>query len=58
MAANLAAIRSRIDAAAARAGRSPDDIRLIAVSKTFGPDAVRAAFTRAGGDFFDADDLQ
>jgi PLP dependent protein len=44
VAANLAAIRSRIDAAAARAGRSPDGIRLIAVSKTFGPDAVRAAY--------------
>lgn len=36
-------VRARIAAAAQRCGRSPEDIRLIAVSKTFGPDAVRAA---------------
>ena len=40
---NLDAVRRRIDAAAHRAHRSPSGIQLIAVSKTFGPDAVRAA---------------
>jgi hypothetical protein len=43
IAQNLAAVRRRLEAAAHRAGRSPDDIRLIAVSKTFGAAAVRAA---------------
>jgi pyridoxal phosphate enzyme (YggS family) len=41
--ARLADVRERIARAAARAGRDPSDIRLIAVSKTFGPDAIRAA---------------
>jgi len=44
VAAQLAAVRRRIAAAAARAGRSPAAIRLVAVSKTFGADLVRAAF--------------
>lgn len=44
---NLRSVRSRIDAAARRAGRDPSDVLLIAVSKTFGPDHVRAA--RAAG---------
>jgi PLP dependent protein len=37
---NLAEIHERIERAAIRAGRSPGDIRLIAVSKTFEPDAI------------------
>jgi pyridoxal phosphate enzyme (YggS family) len=41
---NLARVRERIAAAAHRAARSPDDIALMAVTKTFGPDAVRAAY--------------
>jgi PLP dependent protein len=41
--ARLADVRDRIARAAARAGRDPSHIRLIAVSKTFGADAVRAA---------------
>jgi pyridoxal phosphate enzyme (YggS family) len=41
---NLARIRERIAAAARRADRSPDDIALMAVTKTFGPDAIRAAY--------------
>jgi pyridoxal phosphate enzyme (YggS family) len=41
---NLARVRERIDAAARRAGRNSKDIRLMAVSKTFGADAVREAF--------------
>ena len=47
IAANLQSVRSRIDAAARRAGRDPSDVRLIAVSKTFSADHVRAA-RRAG----------
>lgn len=49
--ANLAAARSRIAAAAARAGRSPDGVRLIAVSKTFDADHVRAACDAGQRDF-------
>jgi pyridoxal phosphate enzyme (YggS family) len=40
---NLQAVKSRIAAAARVAGRNPDDIKLLAVSKTFGADAIRAA---------------
>ena len=43
IAENLEAVRARIAAACARAGRAPDAVRLLAVSKTYGPDAVRAA---------------
>jgi pyridoxal phosphate enzyme (YggS family) len=39
----IADARARIAAACARAGRSPDDVTLIAVTKGFGPDAVLAA---------------
>lgn len=39
----LAAIRRRIDGAAARAGRDPGQVRLIAVTKTFGAAHVDAA---------------
>ena len=38
----LAAVRENIAAAAARSGRKAEDIELIAISKTHGPDAVRA----------------
>jgi len=38
------AILARIAAAAAAAGRNPAEIRLLAVSKSFPPDAVRAAY--------------
>jgi PLP dependent protein len=48
---NLAAIRQRIAAAAAAAGRPPDDIRLLAVSKTFSADHVRAAHAAGQRDF-------
>ncbi len=43
VAANLAAVRSRIAAAAAAAGRSGDAVRLVAISKTFGPARIRQA---------------
>jgi len=43
IAARLQAVRGRIRAAALSAGRFPDDIGLIAVSKTFSPAAVAEA---------------
>ncbi len=39
-AARLSEVRERIAAAARAAGRDPASIRLIAVTKTFGPDAI------------------
>ena len=47
----LAAVRDRIANAAIRAGRRPDDVRLIAVSKTHPIDAVRAAADAGQLDF-------
>ena len=51
IAARLNEIRARIADAAARASRSPSDILLIAVSKTFPIDAVRAAYDAGQRDF-------
>lgn len=45
------AVRARIDELARDAGRSPDDVRLIAVSKTHSPDAVAAAVAAGQRDF-------
>lgn len=42
--ANLQAVRARIAQACARAGRQPDSVRLLAVSKTFGAEAVQQAW--------------
>ncbi len=42
IAANLAAVRERIAAAARRSGRRPDDVTLVAVTKYVGADEVRA----------------
>ncbi len=41
--ANIARVRERIAAAAARSGRRPDDVVLVAVTKTVGPDRIREA---------------
>jgi hypothetical protein len=41
--ANLEAVRERIGAAAARAGRNPAAVALVAVAKTHGPAAIAAA---------------
>ena len=41
--ANLSRVQERIAAAARRAGRSPEEIRLVAVSKTVGAERVREA---------------
>ena len=47
----LAAARASVSEAAERAGRDPAGIRLIAVSKTFPADAIRAAFDAGQRDF-------
>ncbi len=44
IAVNLAEVRERIARAAERAGRRADEITLVAVSKTFSADAIRAAY--------------
>ncbi|HWS12954.1 MAG TPA: YggS family pyridoxal phosphate-dependent enzyme [Rhodocyclaceae bacterium] len=41
--ANLQAVKARMSAAAQAAGRNPDGIALLAVSKTFPPEAIRQA---------------
>ena len=51
IAASLQSVRSRIDTAARRAGRDPSEVRLIAVSKTFSAEHVRAAWTAGQRDF-------
>jgi PLP dependent protein len=49
--ARLADVRERIARAAARAGRDPAQVRLIAISKTCGADAIRAAAQAGQFDF-------
>jgi len=44
IASNLQAVRDAIKAAAFEAGRPTSEIKLLAVSKTFPPDALRAAY--------------
>jgi len=48
---NLQQVRARIRAAAIRAGRDPDSVGLLAVSKTFGAAAVRAAWNAGQREF-------
>lgn len=48
---NISVIRDRIAAAATAAGRPPDDVRLLAVSKTFSADHVRAAYAAGQREF-------
>lgn len=47
----LAGLRARLEAAAQRAHRDPAEVRLLAVSKTFGIAEVRAAFEAGQRDF-------
>lgn len=47
----LASVRERIARAAARAGRDPTTVRLVAVSKTYSAAHVRAAFAAGQCDF-------
>ena len=51
IAENLRTVRARMDAAARRASRDPGEITLIAVSKTFGADHVRAAWAAGQQEF-------
>ena len=51
IAGNLAAVRQRIAAAATAAGRDPGSVALLAVSKTFSADHVRAAYAAGQRDF-------
>jgi pyridoxal phosphate enzyme (YggS family) len=44
IAGNLTAIRERIAAAARRAGRPPDEVALMAVTKTFPPEVIGEAY--------------
>ena len=48
---NLQTVRSRIAQASAAAGRAVDSVTLLAVSKTFAADAVRAAFAAGQREF-------
>ncbi len=43
VAENVAAVRARIEAAARRAGRPPERVRIVAVSKGFGPEKIAEA---------------
>ena len=51
IATRLASVRERIAQAAARAGRAPREIRLLAVTKAHGKDLVRAAVAAGLADF-------
>ena len=51
IAGQLTSVRARIDAAARSAGRPPEAVRLIAVSKTFPISAIRAAFQAGQHEF-------
>ena len=57
IAANLARVRERIAAAALRAGRRPEDVTLVAVSKTHPAEAVAAALS-AGQQVFGENRVQ
>jgi pyridoxal phosphate enzyme (YggS family) len=48
---NLAAVRERLQRAALSAGRAPVDVRLVAVSKTFSLEHVKAAVRAGQRDF-------
>jgi PLP dependent protein len=51
IAERVAAVRERISRAAERAGRRPEEVTLVAVSKTFPAAAVREAFSAGLRDF-------
>ncbi len=48
---NIARVQERIAAACRRSGRRPEDVKLIAVSKTVPPDRIREAFESGLHDF-------
>ena len=47
----MSPVRERAAAAAARVGRVADEVTLVAVSKTVGPDVIRAAYDAGHRDF-------
>jgi pyridoxal phosphate enzyme (YggS family) len=51
VASRLADVRARVERAAAACGRDPASVKLVAVSKTKPPDAVREAFEAGQRDF-------
>lgn len=57
IAENLERVRAEMAAACAKAGRSPESVRLMAVSKTWGPGVVAEAF-RAGQRLFGENKVQ
>jgi pyridoxal phosphate enzyme (YggS family) len=48
---NVAQVRERIAAACRRGGRVPDDVKLLAISKTCPPESIRAAYEAGLRDF-------
>jgi PLP dependent protein len=54
---NLAAVRNAIAAACRKVGRAPEEVRLVAVSKTVDVESIRAAMV-AGQDIFGENYLQ
>ncbi len=48
---NIASVRERLAAACHRAGRNPEDVRLVAVSKTVPPEGIREAYAAGLRDF-------
>jgi PLP dependent protein len=48
---NIARVRERIAKACLRAGRRPEDVKLVAVSKTVPPDRIRQAYEAGLRDF-------
>jgi hypothetical protein len=48
---NVAQVRERIAAACQRSRRGPEDVKLVAISKTFPPESIRAAYEAGLRDF-------
>jgi PLP dependent protein len=57
VAENLAAVQARIFEACRRAGRDPGEVRLMPVSKSFGPELIKEAY-RAGARIFGENRVQ
>jgi len=51
LSSRLVQVRERIASACARSGRSPESVRLLAVTKVFGPEAIRDAYALGLRDF-------
>jgi len=57
VAENMTAVRARIDQTCGRVGRDPGGVRLIPVSKTFGPELIKEAYA-AGARIFGENRVQ